>query len=137
MIAVVILGIAAAVAVPSFLNMIQRNQVASATNDLLATMLAARSEAVKQEADIVVTESGGWSAGWVVEDADGNQLVSHTTSHNDIVITGSGAAVDGVTYRGNGRAAMTEDDYFTITLEDETRCLVFSVTGRPSVGECP
>lgn len=77
---VAIAAILAAVAVPSFRNMVRDSQLASATNTLVAHMALARSEAVKRNVNVVLCRSadptaanptcGGtaqdWSSGWLV-----------------------------------------------------------------------
>lgn len=47
MIAVVVLGVLATIAFPSFQSTIRSNRIATTSNDLIASMALARSEAVK------------------------------------------------------------------------------------------
>jgi len=147
MITVAVLGILVAIAVPSFRNTIERNQVVTASNDLLSSLLVARSEAVKQERRINIKKySGNWDNGWVVRingvgGAPG-LLLRHTTTHDDIAIVANKGA-NKLRYLAGGRGARNNanaslrpgTDYFELTLGDETRYICFSVTGRPRVEE--
>jgi type IV fimbrial biogenesis protein FimT len=77
MIVVVLIGIGAALAVPSFSGMIRDNQQTSEANNLLASMQLARSEAISREVQITLRRNGNdnqnWGNGWqVFTDWDGN-----------------------------------------------------------------
>ena len=64
------LSIIMGVAVPSFGNMVQRNRDVSIVNQLLADVRLARTEAIKRRVNVqVVSAAGGWSNGWIVEEA--------------------------------------------------------------------
>jgi len=82
MITVAILAILAAIAAPNFRDMIVRNRLASASNDLLLSLQTARSEAIRLNSTVTVCRSnngtdctaGGWEQGWIVfhnRDSDG------------------------------------------------------------------
>ena len=88
MVVVLIVGILAAIALPSFSVTIQSNRVAATTNELVASLSLARSEAIRsnlgngnQRATSVcssadrVTCGGVWNNGWIVfrdDDLDGS-----------------------------------------------------------------
>lgn len=61
MIVVAIIGILAAIAVPSYQDMIERNRLKQATESLADDLKFARTEAIKRSADVVVTLTTGWS----------------------------------------------------------------------------
>lgn len=73
-VAVAVLAILVAIAVPSFREISLRNRSTNAVNGLLADLALARSEAVKQQRNAYVTAAGGdWNAGWSVwVDANNN-----------------------------------------------------------------
>ncbi|MEE9327865.1 MAG: GspH/FimT family pseudopilin [Cocleimonas sp.] len=82
MITVVIAGILASMAVPSFSQAIQNNRMSTQINELLATLNYARSEAIKRNINVSVCKSNNgttcgvvnWKDGWLVfvdTDADG------------------------------------------------------------------
>ena len=64
MITIVVLGFLAALAVPSFSQMITRNNLAAASNDLVVALLTARSEAVKRECRVSVSNNGSADDEW-------------------------------------------------------------------------
>ena len=65
MVALGVLAVLVALAVPSFREISINNRSANITNTLLADLAAARSEATKQQRPVTVRASaGGWSAGW-------------------------------------------------------------------------
>jgi type IV fimbrial biogenesis protein FimT len=67
LVVVTVVAILAAIAVPSFTQMIARARVGSAVSTLQAALLKARSEALKRNCSITLARSaGGWNAGWEV-----------------------------------------------------------------------
>lgn len=86
MVTVVIAGILASMAVPSFTQAIKNNRMSTQINELLATFNYARSEAIKRSDNVVVCKSnnisnnspscgGNWQDGWLVfVDANDNDV---------------------------------------------------------------
>lgn len=75
MVTIFIIGVLAAVAVPSFQNLSLNNARSSAVNDLVAAMNAARSAASTQGFPVVVcpmasntctASTSGWDGGWLI-----------------------------------------------------------------------
>lgn len=130
---VAVLGILAALAVPSFSNALLRNRSSSEANAFLAVMTLARSEAIKRNAPVVMcrmaegsdpaapgceTGAGSWDAGILVFVDDG---VGGGTRGNDLIdgtepivqvqlpfstgseIVGSGAFADSIIFGSDGR----------------------------------
>ncbi len=83
MITVVIAGILASMAVPSFTQAIKNNRMSTQINELLATFNYARSEAIKRSTGISVCSStdgascsNNWKDGWIVfVDTDSDKTV--------------------------------------------------------------
>jgi type IV fimbrial biogenesis protein FimT len=85
--AIGILGILTALAVPSFVSVTTSNALAADTNDLVASLQQARSQAITQGANVTVcaadatltgcSGAGNWNTGWVVMDAAANVLRVH------------------------------------------------------------
>lgn len=78
MIAIAVLAVLLGIGIPSFQETIRTNRVAAITNDLVAALQFARSEAVRRGENVTVcssndqsTCSGAWSNGWVVRNAAG------------------------------------------------------------------
>lgn len=74
-ITVSIAAVLATIAVPSLVNTIRSNRLASVTNEFISTLMNARSEALKRNVQIVVcrssdgatcsTVASGWEIGWI------------------------------------------------------------------------
>ena len=140
LITVAMVAILAAVAIPSFQDMIERNRVAATANDLVASFLTARSEAVKQERTTNIAKDVNWGKGWTVKDADDALIVEYKNKYSDLNITGNGSLADSIAYNPSGRTtpALDKDaDYLKVTIDDKESCIRFTTTGRPSVGDCP
>src|ERR1700755_3164391 len=98
---VVILAVLAAIAAPNLGAMIRTQRVKTAAFDVMSSLLYARSEAVKRNATITITPTGGnWANGWTLTDAGSNTLRAKAAFSN-ISITGPGS----VQYSGHGRLA--------------------------------
>lgn len=68
MIAVAILGIVLAFALPSYDYTVKNTCLTTNTNTLVTSLQLARSEAVKQRQDVsIVAKGGNWATGWTVE----------------------------------------------------------------------
>jgi len=108
LIAISILGVITAIAVPSFQSISINSNLSTETNDLVASLRYARSEAAKQGLNVTVCSanagltacsgSADWSTGWLVVDSGGNvlnvreALPADTATEMDIV-GGTGAIV--------------------------------------------
>jgi len=109
---VAVTAILLAVGVPALQDLVRNNRLITETNNLVAHLNLARSEAVKRRAPVVVCSStdptaavpecdGGvdWDAGSVVfVDADGSTSVNSAAD----VIRANGAAVDSIDLRSRG-----------------------------------
>lgn len=134
MIAISIAAILVTVGIPSYFDLVQRNTVTTASNELLGALLYTRSEAVRQEVAATFTPEAD---GWLVV-SNGVTLLDYTTDSSNISIEG-----DPITYRPRGRAGLAAtrsiDVSFNGTLKSRV-CL--GLTGRPFVkmveaGDCP
>ncbi len=90
MVVVAIVGIFAAIALPSFANLIERNRISTATNELVSGLLYARSEALKQSNSVTIcpssdqvncSDSRDFSDGWIIfldcdNDAVSNEVIA-------------------------------------------------------------
>ena len=154
MLTIVVLGFLAALAVPSFNQMITRNNLAAASNDLVVALLTARSEAVKRECRVSVSNNGtaddewelGWSANVIDTSTSGipgcaaQEIVRHEVSSNNLDIVAAGNIGTAVTYDPEGRAiglAGANADFFTLTLDSQTRVVCLSLFGRPYIPDTP
>lgn len=134
MIVIVIVGILAAVAMPSFREYILNQRVKNASFDLMAALTLTRSEAIKRSADIDLTkESGGWQDGWSVHGG-----LRKWGPYSGLTVT---SGVDKITYRKDGRVGgitkFTIDDAAGLGAV-QARCITIDLSGRPnsSIGGC-
>ena len=146
MITLVVLGFLAALAVPSFSQMIARNNLSAASNDLVVALLTARSEAVKRECRVSVSTGSTWDAGWTanvlsnISGCTAQELVRHEVGSNNLVITAAGNIGTAVTYDPEGRAvglAGANADFYTLTLDGQTNVVCLPLFGRPYVPDTP
>ena len=147
MITVLVLSILIALAIPSFREMMDRNAVVTAANDLLSSILLTRNESVKQEKNVVIRKNASWSKGYkVFADINGDNkyqsnieaplLLEQQTSNPTATITGNGAVAKFIRFTPRGRATLNPgNDFFTISKGNQTRYLCFSPTGRPRIQE--
>jgi type IV fimbrial biogenesis protein FimT len=141
LVTVALLGVLVAMAVPHFKTLRERNQVVSTANDLVASLLMARSEAINQEATVTVQSDDWETASWTIVDADDDIIVYHEPSRN-VSITPYGNVAE-VSYLSSGRSAgtaFTSADYFNVESGDTARKVCMSAIGRPFVsreGNCP
>jgi type IV fimbrial biogenesis protein FimT len=136
MIVVVILGILAAIGMPSMREFIAAQRLKAPASDLYASLALARSEAIKRNAAIdVVPNATDWAQGWRVRTQGTTPTVLRVqNAYPNISVAAS--QTGSLTYRGNGRlstSAMT----FRITSPDSSnvnmRCVAVDVSGRPAV----
>lgn len=126
LIAVVVLGILTAIAVPSFSNFVRDSRRAATLNEFVAALSLARSEAVKRGVQVSVcravtdtacaTGASGWRDGWlvfvnmenaespaVVETADGDVVLRvHRVSDPVYTLQPSDLFANFITYRADG-----------------------------------
>jgi type IV fimbrial biogenesis protein FimT len=152
MLAIVVLAILVGVAVPSFTHTIDRNAATGAANDLLASIILARSEAVKREQRVHIRRQGADWSQWRVY-ADGNTTNGNTYDavnddllmdyfHDGPVPAGNGGVATILSFSPRGRTIANLNsaaDFFQVTQGDYTRYVCFSAIGRPRVqeGACP
>ena len=108
MVTIAIVAILLAVGLPSFQGSLRSNRVATSTNELLASLALARTEAIKTvQASQVCARDGNacgtdWNQGWlVVTDSDGDGTTFETTvkavdAHPNLSITMSGGTDNAV-----------------------------------------
>lgn len=156
---IAVLGVLAGVAVPSFQSLGGSMRVSSASNELLADLLLARSEAIKRRTRVVVCKSGDgqacatsgtWQQGWIVfADLDGNGLRAEAEpllqrqpgGAAALRISGNASLASYVAYVANGSTRLTNGGFqagtFTVCQASgqatPARQIVINATGRPRV----
>lgn len=127
MIVIAIVGIVAAIAAPSFRNILATTRVKTASADIHLSLTRARSEAIKRNANITVDAASGWLAGWTVT----NGIEAHAAiSGDDITISGPTS----ITFTPNGRAT-TNPIRISLTSTETivARCVSVTLSGQPII----
>ncbi len=138
LITVVVIAILLALATPSFRGLLDRNTTTATANDILSSILLARSEAIKREQPAIFSGNADFSTWQVAADTDNNGsgddiVVEHNQGNHGVSITANGTAAT-ITFNSRGRANLNiNNDFFTITKNNTTRFVCFSSTGRPRV----
>jgi type IV fimbrial biogenesis protein FimT len=158
LITVALLGILAALAIPSFQTMLVKRTVLAASDTLLSDMRLARSEALKRSARTVICRSvngtscagaGNWQVGWIVfVDMNsngavdgGDDLVKVQQEFSNISTSqapgGAGSTLGSFNYEPTGWAkAATQTLVVTpagTVPVNGTRLICVSITGRPAL----
>ncbi len=127
-----IAGILAAVAIPSYSGLVAKSRVGGAATTLQLAMVKARSEAVKRNAAVTITrQSGGWVAGWQILDA-GSAVLATQEPISNVSITSSTTSI---VYLSSGRIQGTAPSFLieSPTWAREKRCVSADLSGRPYV----
>ena len=123
-----IIAVLAAVAAPSFRDFVASQRVKNASYDISYALANARSEALKRNADVVVSSaSGGWQNGWTVTSGT-NVLTSHEAFSG---LTVSGPATD-LTYNNSGRLKVGVNPFGVRSTSSSTvspRCVSIDLSG--------
>ncbi|MCQ4347663.1 GspH/FimT family pseudopilin [Pseudomonas stutzeri] len=150
MIALAIMSLLLGVAAPAFNGMVASQRVKTATLDLHASLLQARSEAVKRNGTVRIRPPAGsddWADGWVIPNpqtpnSDSNPLFQSLPSAG-LEITSDAAYFD---FRASGRVesdiAANGDGEFLLQIASATdsskkRCLAIGLAGRARSVPCP
>ena len=132
LVVVSIVGILAAVALPSFKSLMQSQRVKSASYELFASLSVARSEAIKRNSPVTVTPVGGsWGSGWSVTASGVAEVIKTQGVVAGVAFTNAPASV---VYTRNGRVtgvapSFQIDAYGTAT--PNVRCVRIQLSGMP------
>lgn len=131
MVVVVILAILTAFAAPYMGDMVRTQRLRTASFDVFASLMFARSEAVKRDLTVTIAPSGGsWLNGWTVTDSNGTLLKTQNAAEG-LTITGPGNVV----YTGTGRLGAAVAPFnLSVTQHSGTtlsRCVTVDLSGRP------
>lgn len=138
LVTLVIAGILATLAAPSFVQYIAAARIRNASYDLTSALHIARSEAIKRNTaiDVVRTTSSGWAGGWKVQLPGATPTVlRQQDGYQALTITPS-PGLTTVSYGNDGRATTAAT---TFKIEPSTsisavtaRCVTISLSGIPS-----
>ena len=132
---ITIAAILTTVAVPSFTGLIASQRAKTAGSELFASLLKARSESIKRNANVTVSPLSGntnWQSGWQILDPANAANVLEYHGAVSPVVTGPAA---GVTYRPSGRAVAGGATLFLVTTTAGSstinQCISLNLSGRP------
>lgn len=151
MITIAVLGILAAIALPSFSYLSRVTRVKSAATSFYLAMLQARSAAVKRNSPVTIAPvtSGSWQGGWTITDprfatTDTRYLILTQESLKGVTV---GSAVTSVVYMSSGRIQGGAAPAFSITYTQPgsntgaavARCVSAGPSGAPYMTKaiCP
>lgn len=118
LVVIAVVSVLAAIAVPSFSQMLANSRVRGATNGLQVALLKARSEALKRNCRVTVTrKSGDWKNGWTVvaaeddcdpanelpPDDDSDIALLDETPPSQLTITTTPSSLSTLAYLSSGR----------------------------------
>ena len=130
MVVVSIMAILASVAIPSFQSMIRNQRVKSASFELFSSLMVARSEAIKRNADVTITpvSAGSWQDGWQI--AAGATVLKNQAALAGIAVSDAPGTL---TYRRTGRASAAASFQIDIDPADASfiRCIKIELSGLP------
>lgn len=148
MITLAVLAIILVIAIPNMSTFSKKQAVRSTADNILLSMVYARSEALKRNENIYILPfAGSWNNGWcvtrsntncTVEDLNGEAVLlrSFSPSRKNLVLSGFGSQVKfnqrGMRVAG-GNAFSVKDSSLP---ESEERCIQLSHTGRASMVTC-
>ena len=157
MIVVAIFGVLLSLAAPPLTDFLEDVQSRQNTNELLSSLLLARSEAVTRNQVVTIcTADGGspttcntgknWHDGWIsFEDLDGDgtrdvgeELIDQHSGLDDTSVVTTASYDDFLTYLPSG--GVSTGGSFNLCVGDSSaRQVVINVTGRPRLadGSCP
>lgn len=160
MVTLSVLAILLAAAVPAFQGMIQRNRLVSSTNDLVSSLMVARSEAIKRGAVVTICKTSNpdaaapvcaaganWADGWVVftdggtrgtvDGGDVRLKVQQPEGANNPTITPSANFSNAISFSASGAAVsnntvrdVSVSGSFTLCLAGQSRVVDVALSGR-------
>lgn len=125
-----IISVVSAMAAPSFLELIAKQRTKTAASELYFSLIKTRSEALKRNANIVLTPiSNDWRNGWEMRDANNTVLDSHSALTGVTV----SSEVQSITYQNSGRILGTTSPSFIISVNGSSAysCVMANLNGRP------
>lgn len=144
LIVLVVVVLLMTVGVPSFNSFILGQKAKTTAYDIAYTLTYARSEALKRNGAVVLTQAaGGWINGWSLTAGAGTITLDTHEAVTGLTISSNPNPLSSITYNSNGRPSTNAT--FTIssaTSGVKTRCVTISLSGLPSSydstsGSCP
>ena len=138
-----VIAVLAAIALPSLANVLAGQRLRAAGTDLMSSLLLARSEAIKRNAQVVVAprSAGDWKSGWRVATVATNEQVDRKEALG--VRVDVALAPLSIVYERNGRlgiAGVAQVEFRDSERQPgvQARCVLVDPSGLPrlQVGGC-
>jgi len=131
-----VVGVLAAVAAPSLMNVVVAQRLRAAGTDLVQALQIARSEAIKRNANVTVAPaSEQWTSGWVVTNSLGDEIAKREKLGDRVAVSSAPSAA---VYQPSGRLSVAGGTRFQLR-DSETgsgvapRCVIVDTSGYPRV----
>ena len=129
LVVVTVLALLLAVATAPMKRLVLAGRMRSASSDLVADLLLARSEALKRSAQVLVQPSdSGWTGGWTVQTAAGAQQLARRNTLGGVAVT---TAPTGITFDVDGRVLAVGTVRIGLSDGSNRRCISLDPSGRP------
>ena len=138
-ITITIFGILLAIAIPNLTSLVRNQRVKTAAGDVYASLVFARSEAIKRNANVGICTSGDWATGWSIQSTDcsGTILKQQDAVKGMSIQKPDGSALGDLIFQRDGRLTATSRTVIVVkSSEDSTtiaRCVTVDVSGRPNI----
>ena len=146
MIVMVVVGVLVSLAAPNLRDLIVRTRLKTAASDLHASVIIARSEAIKRNAgmQVVPADAADWARGWQVRVQASGDVLSVQEPYANVAFTSANAAyvpgaVAAITFSGTGRETGSAGAGVAFIIIAPTspgtpaRCVTLDPSGRPQV----
>jgi len=138
MVTLAVIGVLAALAAPSFNELVVSQRMKSMASDINASLTLARSEAIKRNKNVTLspTTAGIWQGGWKIADPDyASTNIEVHPAFPGLIATGP----DSVTYQSSGRVQGNVAPEINIgaTGTSSQRCVSVDLSGRPYIKANP
>ena len=134
MAAIAVAAILIAIGVPSYQQFVAGQRLRAAVSALNYTLLYARSEAIKRNADVVVAPAGNcWQSGWTVS-VGGSTLVTER-GYPDLMIAARSSPAPSLSFNAEGRVegSTTPFEFSSPSSAGVARrCISVDLSGLPS-----
>lgn len=141
MITLAVLSVVVGIAVPSFRDMVAQQNVRAAASALHSSIVQARAEAVKRNANVTLRPATGetWSDGWLMVTAAApadSAAVHRERLAGGVTVTAS--STNPIVFRPSGRPNGGAMSFELISTADSSkkRCVEVSLSGQAKSGEC-
>ena len=151
-----VLGLTMAFAVPSFVTVISNNRISSSANDFVGSLQLAKAESAariepttickKNIAGTGCLTSGDWQQGWIVfSDNNGNAAVdagdtvvlNHEALDSQITFNGTAGVTNSITFNPSGRTSITGTQVLIMCdargFAESAKGILVTITGRGNV----